>query len=439
MDDSKTDSAMPKSNFSMLADNGVLYRAPSQLSTVVARTYKIDYAQRSEYSVGAPIIFDLNTGTSYVDPQTAILSFQLAILNTGDQPATVLWGGGLGGCSLIDSIRIISKNGVEVDRTEDAGLLSKVLADYTLSTEGRQNAEMCDGYPTVAGVPQGFIIPDSEEQKYEISIPMKLLSGFFRPTVKGMLIPAGLASGLRIEMSLANPNRAFQSVTAGVEDGDFTYKILDAQMLLQLSDFNDPVQNSLFTQSAKTGLEYNFPAYFSTKVSNGQSQRINEQLKKAVSQANKCFAVVLGKIPYVSSEDPGTDYESIHHSGFNSLPAAKIAAFNWRLGSQFYPLEKLTRMPNYWAIANACFDELRNMEWRPNQVDYVGFDTGGKAIAAASLDMSDRINLSGSKINNSSVLELRMDLDNTNAVDVVLFLQFTAEIKVSGGRSVLKI
>lgn len=430
-EDSKTDSALPKSNYSMLADNGVLYRAPSQLSTVVARTYKIDYAQRSSYSVGAPIIFDLNTGTSYVDPQTAILSFTLLLTNESANARTLTWGGGLGGCSLIDSIRIISKNGVEVDRTEDAGLLAKVLADWTLSDEGRKNAQMCDGYASPAGVPAGFTVPSISSFSANISIPMKLLSGFFRPTVKGMLIPCGLASGLRIEMSLAPAARAFLA-PAGTLDDDFTYTVLNPEMLLQLSDFNDPVQSALFTQSAKSGLEYNFPAYFSTKVSNSSSTRINEQMKKAVSQANKCFAVVLDK-------RVATDYEKIVNSGFNSMPAAKIASFNWRLGSQFYPLEKLTRPPNYWAIGNACFDELRNMEWKPNSVDYTGFVTGGKCIAAASLEMSDRINLSGSKINNSSVLELRLDLNSTDAVDIVLFLQFTAEIKVSGGRSVLKI
>lgn len=121
------------------------------------------------------------------------------------------------------------------------------------------------------------------------------------------------------------------------------------------------------------------------------------------------------------------------------MNAAQIKSFNYRVGSQFYPLERLTRPSDYWAIANAAFDELRNLEWRPNQVTFTSFNSAGKALAAASLDMSDRINLSGSKINNSSVLELRMDLLNTNKVDVMVFLQFTAEARVSGSRSVLKI
>ena len=60
-------------------------------------------------------------------------------------------------------------------------------------------------------------------------------------------------------------------------------------------------------------------------------------------------------------------------------------------------------------------------------------------ILSTTLDMSDRINLSCSKINNSSVLELCIELDTTDAVDVILFMQFTAEVHTSCSRSVLKI
>jgi hypothetical protein len=425
----ETKSSVPQSNYSMLADNGILYRAPSQLSSTVARTYKNQYAQRSQYSVGSPLIFDWNTGTSYVDPQTALLSFDLTLTNESEGALNVKWGGGLGACSLFSEIRIISKNGVEIDRTQDAGLLAKVLADYTLSAEGRRNMQMCDGYSTsIAGVETGFQLNAGATVSYPITIPMKVLSGLFRPITKGMFIPSGLASGLRFEMQLDNPDRVFNVV--GGANGDITYTVNDCQMLLQLSDLNDPTQNNLFATSAQSGLEYNFPSYFSSKVSNGNSTRINEQLKKAVSQANRAFAVVLDKA--------GADYEDLDNSGFNSVLASRVTAFNWRLGSQYYPLERLTRVSNYWAIANACFNTLRNVEWKPNQVDFLNFNNG-KAIQAASLDMSDHINLSGSKINNSSVLELRLDLSTTDAVDVVLFLQFTAECRVSGTRSVLKI
>jgi hypothetical protein len=428
MEDAKDTTALPKTNYSMLQNNGILYRSPDVLSSCVARTYKNEFAQRSSYSQGGTVIFDLNTGSSFVEPSSALLSFEVDVQTNSLADVAVSWGGGLGACSLIQEIRIISKNGVELSRCQNANLLAKVMADWTLSKEGRENAQMCDGFDSSAG--GTFQVSAVDGAKLNITIPMKLLSGFFRPTVKGMLIPNGLASGLRIEMSLESPNVAFQAI--GQPDDSIFYTINDPQMLLQLSEMNDPTTSALFTESAKVGLEYNFPEYFSTKVFSGTSNKINEALKKAVSQASVAFAVVLDK--------DETDYEKLTNSGFKSTPSSKVKNFQYRLGQQFYPLQPLSRPSNYWAIASACFGGLRGIEWKPNSVDYDGFNADGQCIECASLDLSDHIDLSGSKINNSSVLELRMELNEPqNSVDVVIFLQFTALVRVSGNRAVLKI
>lgn len=285
----KNETAMPKSNFSMLSDNGILYRAPSQLSSVVARTYKVEYAQRSLYTKTAPMIFDWNTGTSYVDPQTAILSFDILISKSLADNSTLTWGGGLGACSLISEIRIISKNGVELDRCSEAGQLAKILGDYTLSQEGRYSIGMCAGVE----VGDNIDLVGTTVTVLQVSIPMKVLSGFFRPTVKGMLLPAGLASGLRIEMSLMDEKRAFQCTVGGPNIGVLSYKIENPQMLLQLSDFNDPTQNLLITESSRAGLEYNFPSYFSTTVSNANGDKIREQLKRLFLKQTKFLQLFL--------------------------------------------------------------------------------------------------------------------------------------------------
>lgn len=422
-------------NYSMLQDNGILYRSPSQLSTVVARTYKIEYAQRQQYvGTSSPIIFDWNTGTSYVDPQSAILSFTVIIYNNAAIPYELTWGKGVGACNLISEIRIISKNGVEIDRTTEAGQLAKILTDYTLSAAGRSNIGMVDGY--IASDANYMTIPPKSgvtpgHSEINVSIPMKILSGFFRPITQ-LLIPSGLASGCRFEFMLQSADRAFEAINEGALNGQIAYTIENPTMLLQLSDLNDPTSSALFVQSSKSGLSYNFPSFFSSKVSNAGSDRINEQLKKAVSQANRCFAVVMNR-------DVGADYESITASGFKSMPSAHIKSFNWRLGSQYYPLQALNRSTDYWAVALATFNRLSGLEWQPNQTSYAGFVLGGQCIASTTLDMSDRINLSGSKINNSSVLELRMELLTLDPVDIILFLQFTSEVRTSGNRSVLKI
>jgi len=61
-------------------------------------------------------------------------------------------------------------------------------------------------------------------------IPLKFLSAFFRPVVEDMLIPAGLASGLRIELTLSNDISRIFTISAGTITG---YTVSDPVMLIQ--------------------------------------------------------------------------------------------------------------------------------------------------------------------------------------------------------------
>ena len=88
---------------------------------------------------------------------------------------------------------------------------------------------------------------------------MRYLSGFFRPIVEGMLIPAGLASGLRIEIQLMdNPSLALVQAD-GAAVTNFTVK--DAVMMLECTELNDTTQGALMAESSSNGLEYTFPSY----------------------------------------------------------------------------------------------------------------------------------------------------------------------------------
>ena len=429
----KADAMSMGSAMTALELNGLKYRIPQPLSTAVARTFKREYSQRQTYQVGAPIIFDWNTGTSYVEPQSALLSFELELTNNDAANRTYTWGSGLGGCSLIEEIRIISKNGVEIDRTQSANVLAKTLADYKMSPAGRENLQMLDGYP--AGV--GIVVPAGATVTLPITIPMKFLSGFFRPVVEGMLIPAGLASGLRLELLLAPAARAFQS-NGGV---DPSYVVANTELLMQLTDLNDPTQSALMRESSASGLEYTFPSYFATSVSNAGSSQITEQIKKAVSQATRVFTVLFDK----TDDDPTV----ITSDGFASMYANRVGAYQYRVGSSYYPMQQIQRSSELWAVAASTFDGLRNIEYQPNQVNYVDFQTGGKLLLGSSLETSDRLNLSGLPLNNSNTLELRFTqkaggnsvgvTNSTTALEAVIFVEYVSVTKTSINRTSLRI
>jgi hypothetical protein len=422
----------------MLELNGLKYRIPQPLSTGVSRTYKREYAVRQSYEVGAPILFNWNTGTSYVEPQSAILSFDLVLKQSSGFDRNYTWGTGLGACNLIEEIRIITRSGVEIDRTTGANMLAKVRSDYTMSPAARACLAMLDGAPA-GGI---FALPNNVEKTLRISIPLKFLSGFFRPTVEGMLIPAGLASGLKFEFMLASANRAFTNSAGLVVPLDAGYyKVTNAEMLLQCTELNDPVQAALMKDSALSGLEYTFPSYFTTVVGNKNSTQITEQINKAVSQGTRVFTAIVDK--------DGDNVDSIAKDGFASINSDRIAAYQFRLASMYFPQSVVTRPSEYWALANATFDELRKLEYQPNQVTYNAFNTGGKLLLGTSLETSDRLNLAGLPINNSSVCELRLQLQDgtnsqgpttaTDAVDAYIFLEYISVTKTNVNRTTLRI
>jgi hypothetical protein len=431
----KADAMSVGSNaLSIMELNGLKYRIPQPLSTGVMRTYKREYAQKQSYNTNAPVIFDWNTGTSYVEPQSALLSFKLVLLQTSGGAVTYSFGDGLGGCSLFKEIRIISKNGVECDRTSDAHILAKVLSDYTMSTEARANMGMCDGYDRAVGIVTASGVP----KVVQITIPMKLLSGFFRPTVEGMLLPAGLASGLRIEMTLAPATRAF--VSAGDANVIPAYSVDDAQLLMQLTDLNDPVQAALMKESASNGLEYTFPSYFTTEA-NLSGTQITEQIKKAVSQSTRIFVAIYDKTT--------DDVDLITNDGFQQINPNRFESYQFRVGSSYFPSQIVTATTEFWAVANSAFDQLRKFEYRPNQVNFTTFYSG-KALLATSLETNDRLNLSGLPINNSSVAEFRYaqkagtfqsgaGAAATAQVQAVIFLEFISVCKIALNRTTLRI
>lgn len=431
--EAKSDAMSVGSNaLSIMELNGLKYRIPQPLSTGVMRTYKREYAQKQTYTTQAPIIFDFNTGTSYVEPASALLSFEVVVLQTSGGGVDYTWGSGLGACSLFKEIRIISKNGVEVDRTTDAHVLAKVLADYTMSAEARGNMEMTDGYPSGGSISTASGVP----RIVSVSIPIKLISGFFRPTIEGMLIPAGLASGLRIEITLVSATRAFKGNANVIP----SYSVENCEILMQLTDLNDPVQASLMKESASNGLEYTFPSYFTTQCDLSGTQ-ITEQVKKAVSQATRIFVAV-----YDKSAD---DVDFIRKDGFAQINPNRFDSYQFRVGSSYYPQQIVKRSTEFWAIANSAFDQLRKFEYRPNQVDFTTFSFG-KALLATTLETNDRLNLSGLPINNSSVAEFRYTQKEgtfqngaqalaTDRVQANVYLEFISVAKVALNRTTLRI
>lgn len=422
--------------------NGLKYRIPQPLSSAVARSYKREFAQKGTYLKSNTMVFDWNTGTSYVNPDTAMLSFKFNLTQAAAANATYHWSGSLGGAALFQEIRIISKNGVEVSRIQEAALLSKIIVDYAVSESGKQMLEMAQGFSAASRpvvVNPLLVLPVD----LECVIPMKYISGFFRPTIDGMLIPAGLASGLRIEIQLvADPSVA---LVCDVATTVSAFEVTDAAMLLETSDLNDPTQAALLQESASNGLEYTYPEYYSTSLSTGTSATSNIQINKAVSQGTRMFLAVQD----VLSATPAVE---VLVDSYASLPGVDISKYQFRVGQMYFPNQVVDKATEKLSYAQSAMEGLKQIAWAPNTVSFDNYfaqwantsavtEEHGKAIVAASLETSDRLNLSGLPLNNSSTGECRLTMAAAAPGNVrgSLFLEYIAVAKVSGNRTQLKI
>ena len=407
-----------ESNGLIMAKNGLMYKMPQSLSTTVNRTFKREYAQRNAYNAGDTIVFDWNTGTAYVDPANAMLTFDVTVdfAANVDAAEVVSFGSGAGACSLIEEIRIISKNGTELDRIQNANILAKIMADWTYDTDGNKYLQMALKGRTFAA--------PADNRTLKAVIPLKLISGFFRPTVRDMLIPAGLASGVRVEITLAQPSRVLHR-SAGPGTG-LTYSISDPEMLLMLHDLNDTTQGVLMSESANNGLEYTFPSYFSTTLNTVQTS-VNEQVKKAVSQCTRVFPTIFD-VSGVNSVSLETK------DGFATVSSDQLVNFQYRVGSSYYPQNLVGDEIEAWYIANSTFCQQAS-------VNFAEYSTGSKILLGVPLQTHDKLNLSGLPINNSSVLELRLNLRNGAGLsrELVLIMEYITVARTFVNKTDIKI
>ena len=85
------------SDSALMSTNGLLYKMPQPLSVCVNRTFKKEYSQRQSYKAGETIAFDVNSGSSYVDPASCMLIFKVEFTcadDGGDAANRVSFGSG---------------------------------------------------------------------------------------------------------------------------------------------------------------------------------------------------------------------------------------------------------------------------------------------------------------------------------------------------------
>ena len=402
--------------------NNLIYEMPKSLSLATGRTFVNQYPQRSTYTVDRnnTIIFDWNTGNSYIDCANSYLKFKMkAAGNAIITGATFSSGSAL---NLIHEYRIRSRSGVELDRLENANLYHAYRLHYSKS----QN--------WVNTVGATFFL-NSSTQLFnagntlltEVCIPLCELATFFCSIKKGQLLPPQIASGLRIELSLESIARAF--VDGAYFQAGSSLELIDIAMVLDTVTLSDETSKLLNLESSQSGLEwcynrvYNYSATYAAGTAN-----FSMQVSKAVSQATHAFMVTQN-----SSNTQAANQDSFLSESFS------YKSWQFRLGSQYYPNQLVNSQTSNvsvkgietYLLALSSFEKLKTT-FQETYLTPAQF-SNSYGMLAVSLERNQSLSVSGLCINNSRILEILVERDATNdgtdKRDVNCFLTYIAVAK----------
>ena len=412
-----SDTKYDESDSSLLVNN-LIYEMPKSLSLCVDRKNVLQYPQRSTYVVGRnnTIIFDWNTGNSYINPYNSFLKFKMVA--TGVAAVAPPTFGSTSALNLLHEVRIRSRSGVELDRCENSNLYNAYRIKYTKSDRWSQTVGstfFCNSATAI------FANPNTLQT--EICIPLSEITSFFR-SMKKQLIPCQLASGLRIEISLESLQKAFVD-TAGYFGNGASLELRDIHMSLDAVNLSDETLKLLNLESSQTGLEYcynriyNYANTYDAGISN-----FTMQVSKAVSQAVHVFSVIQSNVSANSST-----VDSFLSEIFSTT------SYQYRLGASYYPHVSVQSAVDATVVRKgvepyiltlASFDKLQ----KEFQESTVTLDTYSQSIGilATSLERNASLQVSGLPINNSRLLELIVTRDGAGdgvaKRDVNCFLEY---------------
>jgi hypothetical protein len=385
--------------------NGLLYNMPQSLSSSVRKSHVRQYAQRQTYLPGQTMVFDMNVGSAFLDPENCFLTFTVTAGTTlSTATSYVPYKSGMGAVSLIEEVHIHAKSGVELDRIQECNQYwwcrNRLRETSNYELWGHQFGASAPTSDFAAANLVPYLGKNGSQGK-RVSIPMKEISGLFCPTIKGMKMPNGLISGARIEITLEAYERAFGAPQGGMVSSSQGYTITDPEIVCLQHSLSDNSQRVLNEESADNGLEYTYTRVF-TSVDQLTAETQNIQIKKAVSQGLRCIGCSI----------TSSNLEALAANSFYG--DNKYTLLQYRIGSEFYPQQKMSSeveiynhsMNTYnkqpassWWSTNYSIDEY----FDPAEVDpEVCFNM----VVGSSFESDQRLNLSGVPINNSATLSI---------------------------------
>ena len=445
---------------SLLRSNLLDYKLPPNLSVVTKRSMIRNYFDSSISATGGNSQITLNAGQLYIDPRNSYLQFNVQATGVSDVASNCTLANG-SATNFIRNVTFYSQSGTEADRCEylNQYRLTKdpfeCSADYCMSAGTNQGFErkiipskniVLDGFngtdvtqyfkPVWAGrTLNGDETKEAGDHVFQI--PLWRLGGVFDTW---RLIPAFLASGLRIEIQWENVAKAVKpSGTDAEVPGERVIRNLS--MVLDSYQLSDQVYRKLNQISASSGLELllNSYAHSTDEFSTGA---INMDSKKAVARAKRVSARFRSKAQAVG----GTLLDPISS---NEWP---LSSWQYNLGGLYFPNQPVSasspdlNAPESFQQALWSYGKSKSCDkgCMVNIEDFKGsaynrnvYYSTGMGSAVQSLERSDVLSLSGLPINSGRVLKFQ-GTSSVNDLKVDMFLEYVKVCRVFLSRVVIR-
>jgi hypothetical protein len=254
----------------------------------------------------------------------------------------------------------------------------------------------------------------------DFQIPLNLLHGFFNPLGEP-LIPAVMASGLRIEIDLESPRGAIVNTFGTGFTTVSSYEITDCYFNLMSTSLMDSAVAAVNANAAKNSLEYLYLDLFtSTNSQSANNTTVNIDVNKSVALLNEAITVVQLQSQLNTLYDD--QFKTTYYPG----------SWWYQLGSQQFPNQKNDTFGLSYHQALVCFDKMKNDD-KECDVDGIKF-LEEHAIWANSFERNSALSLSQVPCNASR--SLRFELTYTEPLPdssiVTVYLEY-----VTSSRSTL--
>jgi hypothetical protein len=369
------------------------YLADEETNVVVERSQKKQFSQKNAYTQRETMVFTLNTGQDYISARNSSLKLTLNGLTAAD--AVTFGGGSI--LNVFENIRLISRDGSVLTEVSQLNLYNYFAFKLKHTHEWRtqqQGKKMLGANTTVPDLGANYVIP------------LKDIVPFFDQDV---LIPANVARGLRIEITLAPVATAFQATELTA------YTISKPELLLDSYRLSGGAMSALNQMAAGSGLVMTYK-----DVNNSNSEKaaavgnLNLEARQAVSMANSVFTCVR----------LNDNLELKTADSFATREAETTDSFQYRIGSVYLPQERILGPVEYYAQTSYCYGKTSD----GHEIGIrEGAEEKANTLACATLDRYWTSG-SGMAVNASTVLTFTAKVLADDKCNVDLFLCHTRRL-----------